>query len=105
MSVSARVENRRVTLEAPAAPLRLGWIIAVLAVATLAGLLYAFTSVRSLDLSYQLSKALKTQRQLRESSRRLLVELNHLRAPERLEREAQRLGLAAPRPEQIRRLK
>ena len=102
MNVSVRVQNRRVALNQASWALSLGQVIALLAAATLAALIYAFTSVRALDLSYQVSSALATQKELREAGRRLQVELNHLRAPERLENEGLKLGLHPPKPEQTR---
>ena len=105
MNVSVRVQNRRVTLDQASWSPGLGQVVALLAAATLAALIYAFTSVRALDLSYQVSSALATQKELREAGRRLQVELSHLRSPERLENEGRRLGLYPPTPEQTRVLR
>ncbi len=105
MSPGPRRNARWIALSAPQGLPGMRGIIALLALLTMAGLLYAFTAVRGLDYSYRASRALETQRELRESGRKLLVELNHLRAPERLEREAANLGLAQPTAGQVRRLK
>lgn len=105
MSVSARVENRRLPMTAAPSLPRLGAILLLLGVVFITALFYAFTAERSRSLSLQASRASEEQRRLREEERRLRVELNHLRSPQRLEREALRLGLARPTPGQIRRLK
>jgi cell division protein FtsL len=106
MNVSLRMGNRRLAqAEEGGAPLGLKAVVAMLAVLTAAGLFYAYTAVRSLNISYELSRELDNQREQMEVGRRLKVEINSLRSPERLEREAARTGLAAPRPEQARGLK
>ncbi|MGD9123611.1 MAG: cell division protein FtsL [Desulfarculaceae bacterium] len=104
MSVSARVQNRRLAQGVRPASVKLRSIVFLLIAVTAAALYYAFTTMRSLDVSYQVSRALEQQRELREAGRRLQVELNHLRSPQRLEREGARLGLVKPQPEQIRGL-
>jgi cell division protein FtsL len=105
MSVSVRVANTR-QAKAPALEgLSLKRVLVLLAVVISVALFYAFASVRAQNLSYQVSRELETQRELRETGRRLQVELNILRAPERLERIGARLGLGAPEPKQMRLLK
>ncbi len=105
MSVSVRVANRRRARVAGLEEPSLKRVLLLLAVVTAVALFYAFATVRSLNLSYQVSRELELQRELRETGRRLRVELNILRAPERLERVGARLGLARPRPGQKRVLK
>lgn len=104
MNVSFRLGNKKRSGEGGLARADLRLVLLMFAIATAAGLFYAYTAVHGLNLSFQASEALKEQRQLREVARRLTVELNHLRAPQRLEREGARLGLAPPKPNQIRSL-
>ena len=105
MSVSARVANRRQAKATVLEGLSLKRVLVLLAVVIAVALFYAFASVRAQNLSYRVSRELETQRELRETARRLKVELNILRAPERLERIGARLGLKAPEPRQMRVLK
>lgn len=105
MNVSVRLKNRRMVQETEPKPFRLVGILVLLVLATFAALFYAATSTRTLNLSYESSRALEDQRELREQARRLKVELNHLRSPQRLEREAKAMGLTDPKPGQTRRLK
>lgn len=105
MNVSVRVGNRRVTGDEEAPRISVKWSLALLAVVVSVALLYAYTSIRTLNISYEVSRNLEVQRELRETGRRLMVELNNLRSPERLEEEAQRQGLIQPKAEQMRGLK
>jgi hypothetical protein len=106
MNVSLRMGNRRlVAEEAMGLSLGIKALVFLLAALTAAGLFYAWCSVKALNYSYELSKELETQREQLEMARRLKVELGSLRGPERLEREAARLGLAAPKTEQMRGMK
>lgn len=105
MSVSVRVANRPQSRVAGLKSLSLKRVLVLLAVVTAVALFYAFASVRAQNLSFQVSRELETQRELRETGRRLRVELNILRAPERLERMGARLGLKPPEPQQMRVLK
>jgi len=102
LSVSARVGNRRLAAVPRSFEFRLKGVLILLVVMTAVALFYAFTTVRALNISYQVSRELEAQRELRELGRTLKVELNHLRSPQRLERAAVRLKLAPPKSEQIR---
>lgn len=105
MNVSLRLGNRRLAPDAEAGlSLGLKGVLALLAILTAAGLFYAYTAVKALSFSYELSRELDNQREQMEVGRRLRVELNNLRSPERLEREAARQGLTAPKSEQLRGL-
>ncbi len=76
-------------------PLR-GWLVAVgvgLAV-TATGL--ASLRTNSIALRYRLAEALRSERELREEEQLLTVELQRLRDPMLLQREAAALGLVAP---------
>ena len=75
-----------------------------LVVLCLAGIFYAYSSVRALNLSLQASQALSVQHELIETSRRLKMELSNLRSMERLEQQAVSMGLLRPAPHQFRRL-
>jgi cell division protein FtsL len=105
MSVSVRVANRPKTKISGLEGISLKRVLVLLAVVTSVALFYAFASVKAQNLSYQVSRELETQRELRETGRRLQVELNILRSPERLERMGSRFGLKPPEPEQMRVLK
>ena len=105
MNVSVRVKNRRMTQQVESKPFRMVGILFLLLLATFAALYYAAASTRTLNFSYEASRALEEQRDLREQARRLKVELNHLRSPKLLDREAKAMGLAEPKPGQTRSLK
>ena len=102
MNLSLRVNAPRLEAASPAREPGLGRSLALLALVFAVALFYAFASVKALHISYQVTRELETQKRLREAGRRLRVELNILKAPERLERQGRRLGLAPPRPDQQR---
>ena len=77
--------------------------LVLLALFTGSALFYAYATERSLQASYRISKALEMQRRLRETSRRLQVEINNLRSPQRLEQAALREGMIIPGPDRTRR--
>ncbi|KIX15192.1 cell division protein FtsL [Dethiosulfatarculus sandiegensis] len=105
MSISARVANKRKVKEKKNQPgVRLFSVILLVVVATCAAMFYAAIREETRRMRYQASRALEAQKDLRESTRRLRVELNHLKSPARLEKEAVRLGLVRVQPEQIREL-
>lgn len=103
MSFSLRQKNK--PLKDPKPGINLRVIVISLCVLTVAGIFYAYSSVRALNTSYQVSRALEVQHELMETGRRLKVELNNLRSMERLEEQAGQLGLAKPTPAQLRRIK
>ena len=105
MSVSLRLNNPSLAAREGAAGWPLGRTVILVALLTAAALFYAFSAVRATDISYQLNHSLEKQRELRETGRRLRVELNILRAPGRLERQGRRLGLVQPGPSRKRVLK
>ena len=105
MNISIRPANRRVPDDEGAQKLSLLWTLPVLALATVVALAFAYTTIQAQNLSFEVSRGLESQRELLETGRRLRVELNNLRAPERLELEASRRGLQPPKPEQTRGLK
>lgn len=105
MSVSLRLNSPSLAAPERAAGWSLGRTVTLVALLTAAALFYAFSAVRATDISYQLNQSLEKQRELRETGRRLRVELNILRAPGRLERQGRRLGLSQPGPDQMRVLK
>lgn len=105
MNVSVRAGNRRPVGDTRWAVVSLKQALCLLGIITASALFYLYTEVRALDLSYQASRTASVQRELVELRRRLRVELNNLRSPERLEREGARLGLIPPSPERVRVLK
>jgi len=104
MNVGIDVAQNRFAFGQRRVQINLRMLIALVVVVTGAALLYAYTAWRAFDVSYEISRGLETQRELMETGLRLKVELGVLRAPERLEQEGARLGLAPARPEQIRSL-
>lgn len=104
MNVGIDVAQSRVAFGQRRVQINLRMLIALVVVVTGAALLYAYTAWRAFDVSYEISRGLETQRELMETGLRLKVELGVLRAPERLEQEGARLGLAPARPEQTRSL-
>lgn len=104
MNVSARLGNRRLAMRRARAGvgLNLRQSLVLLIMVVTAALFYAFTTVRAYEVRLMTSRAAETQRELLETGRRLRVELGSLRAPQRLEREGRKLGLAEPAPEQMR---
>jgi cell division protein FtsL len=104
MNLSLRSDNQRLpspkSAEGPLFSFKL--VAGLLAAVTATAIFYAHTRISALEVSYRLAAAAQTRRELMEQARHLKVELSHLRSPERLERAAERLGLAAPKPAQIR---
>lgn len=101
MTVTVRRNNMRSGGARRSGMLISGLVLLVLF--TGSALFYAFATERSLRASYRISKALEQQRQLRETSRRLRVEINNLRSPQRLEQAALRAGMIIPGPDRTRR--
>ena len=104
MNLGLSAGSRRLVWGQRQVEVNLRGVVILLALVTAAAMLYAYTAWRAFNLSYEISRGLETQRELMETGRRLKVELSVLRSPERLEREGARLGLAAPRAEQVRSL-
>lgn len=102
MNVSVRAANRRPALQRSGSVINLRQGLIVLCLITGCALFYLYTGVKGLSISYQLSQARQSQVDLAEMGRRLRVELNNLRSPERLEREGARLGLSPAAPERVR---
>jgi hypothetical protein len=106
MNVSLRMGNRRlVDDEAGAVTIGLRTVVMLVALITGVGIFYAYTAIKVQGIQFDLSRELDNQREQQEVGRRLKVEMNTLRAPERLEREGERQGLATPKPDQLRGLK
>jgi hypothetical protein len=105
MNISIRLPNRRLPEDEGSQRLGLLWALPLLVLVTAVALVYAYTTIRALNLSYEVSRGLETQRELLETGRRLRVELNNLRSPGRLEQESLRRGLLPPKTEQLRGLK
>jgi len=66
-----------------------------------AALLRVWVNQDAVQSGYELSNEAKERRELRETARKLEVELAAERSPERLRRLAQQLGLTPPTPSQI----
>jgi hypothetical protein len=71
---------------------------------TLTGTFYTYASVQALNTAYETSAALNIQQEMRETGRRLKLELSNLRSPYTLERRASDIGMVKPQPRQIRRI-
>jgi len=77
-------------------------IIALLLVFMGSGITYVWSTFEKTQIGYDLSRLKKEEMKLRETHRRLQLELAYLKSPENLEREAvKKLGLRPPTPEQI----
>jgi hypothetical protein len=96
--------NRNKLIKPGPSVLNLQTLAACLAVLTLTGMFYAYSSIYSLNISYQVSRELEVQRELAETGRRLKLEFSNLRSPARLERQGAALGLVLPEPRQVRKL-
>lgn len=81
-----------------------GTAMLVAAPVTAAALFYVWTHIESVRLGYALSEAGAAHEQIVERNRALKLDVAALKAPERLERMAEKYGLQAPRPEQIIRI-
>lgn len=106
MNVSLRMGNRHMSDDGENRfGISLRSLLLLVGLFTAAGVLYAYTAIRALNVQYDISREYETQREQNEVNRRLKVELSNLRAPEQLEREGARLGLAGPKADQLRGLK
>lgn len=66
------------------------------------GITYVWSTFEKTQIGYDLSRLKKEQMRLKETNRRLRLELAYLMSPENLERQAvKKLGLSPPAPEQI----
>lgn len=100
----ARASLRR----GPAEPRRaLALLIgACVLIAASAAICQVWTRMRAIEYGYKLSKATKLHAEIRESNRRLRLEVAVLTSPTRIARvAAEELGLRPPTPEQIRRIR
>ncbi len=102
MNVSVRAANRRPAFQEGKAVISLRQGLFLMGLITACALFYLYTGVKGLSVSYQVSQTRQGQAELVELGRRLRVELNNLRSPERLERAAARMGLAPAPPERTR---
>lgn len=80
-------------------------VVAALALATagiiFTSLLWAWTDLQYITLSYQMSQAQETQKQYLDLNRKLRIELANLTAISRLERLAVEHGMGSPQPSQV----
>ena len=77
-------------------------IIALLFVFMGSGITYVWSTFEKTQIGYDLSRLKKEEMKLRETHRRLELELAYLKSPENLTRQAtKKLGLRSPGPEQI----
>ena len=79
------------------------WLGGALMLILLSLALLFFTAERVLfgKLQYEVRRLESARRDLQQVNRRLLLELASLESPERLAREGRKLGLRAPRKEQL----
>ncbi len=106
MNVSLRMGNRHLADDGESRfGISMRALLLLVGLFTAAGVLYAYTAIRILNVQYEISRELETQREQNEVGRRLKLELSNLRAPEHLEREGARLGLGGPKAEQLRGLR
>jgi cell division protein FtsL len=78
-----------------------GSIVGIVAVA----LAHTWVRLRALDLGYEIAAETRRLEELKQDERRLRVEVSFLKRPARIEQEAERLGLRAPDPREIRRVR
>jgi cell division protein FtsL len=77
-------------------------IIALLLIFMGSGITYVWSTFEKTQIGYELSRLKKEEMKLRETHRRLELELAYLKSPENLTEQATRkLGLRWPSPEQI----
>jgi len=81
------------------------WLVAGIALAIAGALAHTWVRLRALDLGYAIAAETRRLDDLKQAQRRLRVEVSYLKRPARIEREAQRLGLRAPDPGEIRRVR
>jgi cell division protein FtsL len=99
------LEARRVIASPPSRRGLVALMVLGMAVACSAAATQVWTRLRVIDYGYQLSQASKENVRLKESNRRLRLELALLKSPSRIAQIATvELGLHPPTPEQIRRL-
>jgi cell division protein FtsL len=73
---------------------------------TTAAILQVWMRLKAIEYGYKISRATDAQRGLLEANRALRIELTLLKDPARIARIATtELGMLAPRPEQVRRLR
>lgn len=78
------------------------FIITLLLVFMGSGITYVWSTFEKTQIGYDLSRLKKEEMKLRETHRRLELELAYLKSPENLTRQARKkLGLRPPSPEQI----
>ena len=81
-------------------------LLLALAVVTSALISQIWTRLKKIEYGYKISKASKENAGLLEINRRLRIEVALLKRPARIHRYAtEELGMSAPRPDQIRRLR
>jgi cell division protein FtsL len=81
-------------------------LLSATAVASSAAICQVWTRLRAIDYGYKISRASREQATLLDANRRLRLEVAVLTNPARIARVAtEELGLRAPTPEQIRRLR
>lgn len=86
---------------------RNGWVMLLLVsliVCSAGAIAQTWTNLRAIEYGYAISKATTQRARLRESNRRLRVELALLKSPARVSGVAAAAGLRPPEPQQVRRL-
>ncbi|MBM4293690.1 MAG: hypothetical protein FJ126_02140 [Deltaproteobacteria bacterium] len=70
----------------------------------LTSLFWAYADLQNITLSYQISQAQETQKQLLDMNNKLRIELANLKAISRLEKLAAEYGMGAPQRHQVVKL-
>ena len=98
-----RVKNSKTGKQKPFLSARqVIFIIALLLVFMGSGITYVWSTFEKTQIGYDLSKLKQKEMELKETHRRLQLELAYLKSPENLARQAvEKLGLRPPTPEQI----
>ncbi len=77
-------------------------IFAMLLCSMVSGIGYVWSNFERTQIGYELSELKREERRLKEINRKLKLEIDTLRSPQRLERVAvEELGLRPPSPDQI----
>ncbi|MBM4273247.1 MAG: hypothetical protein FJ134_02130 [Deltaproteobacteria bacterium] len=90
-------------------PWRWGRAVVMTLVMAAAGIIltsvfWAYADLQNITLSYQISQAQETQKQLLDMNNKLRIELANLKGISRLEKLAAEYGMGAPQPHQVVKL-
>ncbi len=77
-------------------------LVLIILMAIGGALFYVWSRIQVIQLGYEISNALKEEKELKETNKKLRVEIATLKSCSRIERYAvEELGMAKPKPEQV----